>query len=74
MLCLQTDVDLGFLMSPGDGAVSALAFHSPDLKRPPSHLFSGAADGSLSVWQAGGEWICLKTFHGHKYAHFIAQL
>lgn len=63
---MQSDVDLGFLMSPGDGAVSALAFHATDRSRHPSHMLSGSADGSLSVWQAGGEWVCLKTFQGHK--------
>lgn len=61
-------VDLGFLMSPGDGAVTSLAMYAPpdpnDPARatlPPSHLISGSADGGISVWTAGKEWECLKT-------------
>lgn len=61
-------VDLGFLMSPGDGAVTSLALYSPVSSAgssspplPPTHLVSGSADGGISVWSAGKEWECLKT-------------
>lgn len=57
--------DLGFLMSPGDGAVSALAFYTPPGGGPPSHLLSGSSDGGIAIWNAGGEWDCLKTMTEH---------
>lgn len=44
--------DLGFLMNPGDGAVTAVDFHVPAPGGAPSHLLSGSSDGTLSVWQA----------------------
>ena len=48
--------DLGFLMSPGDGAVTAIAMYAPrgDDGAPgrPTHLLSGAADGGVTVWSA----------------------
>ena len=62
---MQAGSDLGFLMNPGDGAVAAMTFHSQE-QQLPSHLFSGAADGGITVWQAGGDWVCLKTLRGHK--------
>ncbi len=64
--CRQNDKDLGFLMSPGQGAVTALAFFVPAGAYNPTHLLSGSADGSVSVWQAGGGWECLKTMRGHR--------
>ncbi|EFN60143.1 hypothetical protein CHLNCDRAFT_133558 [Chlorella variabilis] len=63
---LKSDKDLGFLMSPGEGAVTALAFFAPAGAYNPTHLLSGSADGSVSVWQAGGGWECLKTMRGHR--------
>lgn len=70
---VQSESDLGFLVSPGNGAVSAVAWHKQNETHHPTHLFSGAADGSISVWQAGGDWVCLKTLHSHKYVstHFF---
>ena len=61
----QAHADLGFLMSPGNGAVSALAFSTPPGAGAPSHLLSGTADGGIAVWTAGGEWDCLKTMGDH---------
>ena len=61
----QAHADLGFLMSPGNGAVSALAFYTPPGAGAPSHLLSGTADGGIAVWTAGGEWDCLKTMGDH---------
>ncbi|KAK9909782.1 hypothetical protein WJX75_007404 [Coccomyxa subellipsoidea] len=58
--------DLGFLMNPGDGAVTAVEFYTPAGTSQPTHLLSGAADGSISVWGAGGSWECLKVLKGHK--------
>jgi len=52
-------------MSPGNGAVSALAFYTPPGAGAPSHLLSGTADGGIAVWTAGGEWDCLKTMGDH---------
>ena len=66
MPCAQTSADLGFLMSPGEGAVTAVAFFTPAHAGTPSHLLSGAADGSIAVWAAGGDWDCLKLLKGHK--------
>lgn len=63
---MQNDKDLGFLMSPGEGAVTALAFFTPPGGYAPTHLLSGSADGSLSVWSAGGGWECMKTMRGHR--------
>jgi protein MAK11 len=62
----QGDKDLGFLMSPGEGAVTALAFFAPAGAYSPTHLLSGCADGTLSVWSAGGGWECMKTLRGHR--------
>ena len=61
----KAHADLGFLMSPGAGAVSALSFYTPPDAAAPSHLLSGTADGGIAVWNAGGEWDCLKTMEDH---------
>ena len=63
----QTSADLGFLMNPGEGAITALAFFTPGGGGVPSHLLSGAADGSIAVWAAGGGWDCMKLLKGHKW-------
>lgn len=53
-------------MSPGEGAVTALAFFAPAGGYNPTHLLSGSADGSVSVWAAGGGWESMKTMRGHR--------
>ena len=53
-------------MSPGEGTVTALAFFAPAGAYSPTHLLSGCADGTLSVWSAGGGWECMKTLRGHR--------
>lgn len=53
-------------MSPGQGAVTALCFFTPAAAYAPSHLLTGAADGMLSVWAAGGGWECMKSMRGHR--------
>jgi protein MAK11 len=63
---MQKGVDLGFLMSPGEGAVTALAFYTPAEASSPTHLLSGAADGSVAVWAASGGWDCMKILKGHQ--------
>ncbi|KAL4436114.1 hypothetical protein ABPG77_005562 [Micractinium sp. CCAP 211/92] len=63
---LKNDKDLGFLMSPGEGAVTALAFFAPAGAYNPTHMLSGSADGCLSVWAAGGGWESMKTMRGHR--------
>jgi WD40 repeat protein len=71
--------DLGYLMNPGQGAVTALSFFTPNndnsnnnpqqpLYYAPTHLLAGSEDGQLSVWQAGGTWELLKVIKGHKKA------
>ncbi len=66
LLMWQAGSDLGFLMNPGDGAVTAVEFYTPAGTSQPTHLLSGAADGSISVWGVGGAWDCLKILKGHK--------
>eukprot|EP00887_Chlorella_sp_A99_P003281 scaffold9.g3281.t1 len=58
--------DLGFLMNPAEGAVTAAAFFVPAGAYTPTHLLTGSADGALSVWVAGGGWQALKTLRGHR--------
>ena len=70
----QTSADLGFLMNPGEGAVTAVAFFTPAGAAAPTHLLSGAADGSIAVWGAGGDWDCLKLLKGHKCVSSCRQL
>ena len=55
-------------MNPGDGAVSAVRFFAPAPGAAPSHLLSGSADGSVSIWAASADWDCLKTLPGHRCA------
>lgn len=63
---MKSDRDLGFLMIPGQGAVTCLAFYVPISGYTPTHLLAGCADGTLTIWKAGGGWECLKTFRkGH---------
>ena len=58
---MQGQKDLGFLMNPGEGAISAVALYVPPEVDAPTHLFSGGADGTLAVWSAGRSWDCLKV-------------
>ena len=58
---MQSQKDLGFLMNPGEGAISAVALYVPPGVGAPTHLFSGGADGTLTVWSAGRSWDCLKV-------------
>ena len=58
-------------MSPGDGAVTSLALYAPPDasitggRAPPTHMLSGAADGAVTIWTAGGDWTELKTVADH---------
>ena len=61
MAMLQAQKDLGFLMNPGEGAISAVALYVPRGSAVPTHLFSGGVDGTLAVWSAGRSWDCLKV-------------
>ena len=58
---MQGQKDLGFLMNPGEGAISAVALYVPPGVGAPTHLFSGGVDGTLAVWSAGRSWDCLKV-------------
>jgi protein MAK11 len=63
---MKSNRDLGFLMIPGQGAVTCLSFYTPVSGYTPTHLLAGCADGTLTIWKAGGGWECLKTFRkGH---------
>lgn len=59
--------DLGFLVNPGEGAITALAFFTPKNSFYPTHLLAGCTDGTLSVWIAGQGWQCMKTLRGHRH-------
>lgn len=63
---LYTNTDLGFLMNPGEGAVTALCFFVPQTGYSPTHLLAGCADGTISVWNIGGDWECMKALKGHR--------
>lgn len=65
---IQHGKDLGFLVNPGPGAITALAFVRQGTADPASHLLSGSADGSLMLWRASKTWDALKPMRGHKGA------
>lgn len=60
--------DRGLLIAPGEGAVTTLAFFTPQGRLMPTHLFTGSADGSISFWTTrSGDWECIRTIHkAHK--------
>lgn len=58
---MQAQKDLGFLMNPGEGPVTAVELYVPAEIGVATHLFSGGADGTLAVWSAGPAWDCLKV-------------
>jgi WD40 repeat protein len=64
---LLHDKDLGFLMNPGEGAITALEFFTPQDSFSPTHLLAGCSDGSLTIWKAGQGWQCMKTLRGHRH-------
>lgn len=63
---MKNDKDLGFLMNPGEGAVSSLVLFTPSGGYNPTHLLAGCTDGTISVWRAGGGWECMRTLRGHR--------
>lgn len=64
---LKHGKDLGFLVNPGEGAITALAFFTPKNSFYPTHLLAGCTDGTLSIWVAGQGWQCMKTLRGHRH-------
>lgn len=58
---LQSQKDLGFVLNPGEGPISAVALYVPAGAAAPTHMFSGGAEGTLAVWSAGRTWDCLKV-------------
>ncbi|KAK9797440.1 hypothetical protein WJX73_004949 [Symbiochloris irregularis] len=65
---LKEDADLGLILSPGRGGVYATAFYSakPGSSKA-THLLSGAADGSITVWRVD-DWSVSKNMTGHSKA------
>ena len=63
---MKSDKDLGFLINPGEGAVTSLNFFTPKGAYSPTHLLAGCSDGTISVWRAGGGWECMRTLRGHR--------
>ena len=74
--CAQGGKDLGFLVNPGEGAVTALAFHAP-ASAPATHLLSGAADGTirrvLVCQQPPPPPPCTPTLPNHPSTHTLAH-
>lgn len=64
---LKHGKDLGFLVNPGEGAITALTFFTPKNAFYPTHLLAGCTDGTLSIWVAGQGWQCMKTLRGHRH-------
>jgi protein MAK11 len=64
---LKFEKDLGFLVNPGVGAITAMEFFTPKDAFRPTHLLAGCADGTLSVWSVGDGWQCMKTLRGHRH-------
>jgi protein MAK11 len=54
------------MMNPGDGAITCVRLFTPPGSTKPTHLLSGSDDGSIAIWQAGGDWEALKLLRGHK--------
>eukprot|EP00889_Picochlorum_renovo_P004168 jgi/Picre1/31198/NNA_006552.t1 len=63
---LRHKKDLGFLMNPAEGSITALSFFTPEHAFKPTHLLAGCTDGTLTVWTAGHGWQCMKTLRGHR--------
>ncbi|KAL3162923.1 hypothetical protein ABBQ32_009365 [Trebouxia sp. C0010 RCD-2024] len=63
---IQSQKDLGFVLNPGEGPISAVALYVPAGAAAPTHLLSGGVDGTLAVWSAGRSWDCLKVMSGHR--------
>ena len=63
---MRSNTDLGFLMNPGEGAITALEFFVPRTGYSPTNLLAGCADGTISIWQSGGTWECMRTLKGHR--------
>lgn len=63
---MQEDADLGLVLSPGRGGVYAAAFYSANpASAKATHLLSGAADGSIALWQVD-DWSVSKNMTGHR--------
>lgn len=70
-----TGKDHGFLVNPGEGAVTAVTLWSPPECSDPTHMVSGSADGSLHVWNVGlGSFEHMRPLRGHKGAVNAVQL
>mmetsp|Transcript_38248 Transcript_38248/g.108128 ORF Transcript_38248/g.108128 Transcript_38248/m.108128 type:complete len:206 (-) Transcript_38248:906-1523(-) len=65
---LNSGADLGFLMQPGQGAITCLESFTPEGLTTPTHLLSGGEDGVVNSWEAGGSWDHLSSLKGHKGA------
>ena len=63
---LKHGKDLGFLVNPGVGAITAMSFYTPVGAFRPTHLLAGCHDGSVTVWSVADGWQCMKTLRGHR--------
>lgn len=59
---------MGFLVNPGQGAVTAVQLFAPAGHTDPINLLSAAEDGSIHVWKVGGGWHHMRSLRGHKAA------
>ena len=64
---MKFEKDLGFLVNPGVGAITAMEFFTPKDAFRPTHLLAGCADGTLTVWSVSEGWQCMKTLRGHRH-------
>lgn len=62
------------MMNPGDGAITCVKLFTPPGAAKPTHLLSGSDDGSIAIWQAGGDWEALKLLRGHKVSRCWGEL
>ena len=62
------DKDLGFLVNPGQGAVTASVFHAAPGEVEPVNLVTGSQDGSIHVWHVGAGWEHMRALRGHRGA------
>ena len=48
---MYNNKDVGFLVNPGRGAVTALEFFTPFGQTQPANMLSGSQDGQMHIWK-----------------------